>query len=96
MKNESLPDELANRTPQLLGETVPNLDLDHDDIHRDQALCTCGCQAVLTDLRDHTETQSICTNCGAVFLPDICTACGRDCRNASSRVFHVRCIECHS
>ena len=95
MKNNELPAELANDHPQTLGETMPNLDLEHDDMHHDTALCTCGCASVITDLREHTDTQSICTNCGAVFLPDLCTECGRDCRPANNSLFSALCVECH-
>jgi hypothetical protein len=95
MKNQQLPSELANDHAQLLGDKVPNLELDHDDIHHDTVLCTCGCNSVLVDLREHTDTQAVCTNCGGVFLPDLCTQCGRDCRPANNSMFNARCSQCH-
>lgn len=95
MKNTQLPNELANQDTQLLGETMPNLSSDHDDIYHSDELCTCGCERTLVDLRDHTETKAVCTNCSAVFMPDICIECGRDCRPANDSHFAAVCAECY-
>lgn len=95
MKNEQVPPELANDSGQLVGKVVPNLDVDNPEIFRKTILCTCGCADVLLDVREHTDTRAICTNCSAMFLPDMCAVCGRDCRDASAHPLKVRCADCH-